>query len=31
VACGSPEEILRVTKSHTGQALKKSLRGGKAA
>ena len=25
VACGSPEEILRVTKSHTGQALKKAL------
>ena len=31
VACGPPEEILRVTKSHTGQALKKALRGGKAA
>src|SRR5579872_684402 len=31
VACGPPEEILRVAKSHTGQALKKALRGGKAA
>ena len=31
VASGPPEEILRVTKSHTGQALKKALRGGKAA
>ena len=31
VACGPPEEILRVSKSHTGQALKKALRGGKAA
>ena len=31
VACGPPEEILRVTRSHTGQALKKALRGGKAA
>ena len=31
VVCGSPEEILRVTKSHTAQALKKTLRGGKAA
>jgi excinuclease ABC subunit A len=31
VACGPPEEISRVAKSHTGQALKKSLRGGKAA
>ncbi len=31
VACGPPEEIARVTKSHTGQALKKSLRSGKAA
>jgi excinuclease ABC subunit A len=31
VACGPPEEIQRVTKSHTGQALKKALRGGKAA
>jgi len=31
VASGPPEEILRVTKSHTGQALKKTLRGGKAA
>ena len=31
VAYGPPEEILRVTKSHTGQALKKALRGGKAA
>ena len=31
IACGPPEEILRVTKSHTGQALKKTLRGGKAA
>ncbi len=31
VACGSPEDILRVTKSHTAQALKKTLRGGKAA
>jgi excinuclease ABC subunit A len=31
VACGSPEEILRETKSHTAQALKKTLSGGKAA
>ena len=31
VACGSPEDILRITKSHTAQALKKALRGGKAA
>jgi len=31
VACGPPEEISRMAKSHTGQALKKSLRGGKAA
>ncbi len=31
VASGPPEEIQRVSKSHTGQALKKALRGGKAA
>jgi len=31
VAYGPPEEIVRVAKSHTGQALKKSLRSGKAA
>jgi len=31
VACGPPEEISRVAKSHTGQALKKTLRSGKAA
>ena len=31
VVCGPPEEISRVAKSHTGQALKKSLRSGKAA
>jgi excinuclease ABC subunit A len=31
VACGPPEEILRVAKSFTGQALKKALRSGKAA
>jgi excinuclease ABC subunit A len=31
IACGTPEELLRYPKSYTAQALKKALRGGRAA